>query len=695
MHFLLGFLLLRRATVRLLNANLSLFFPISNFPHTPYSQHLKLRMSESDVPSSPPLIMPSASSSQATTSLLSSSPPGFGRNDREETNEMNINSSNEEVDEEEPDMSRMVLTSEIKELPPLILAEYFSAKVTIRSKMAILEEIQIWLTEEEKTVFRSYPQLGHFIDLPIGGAFSGLYTGGGPSEDEIKAQEQNDELKNKYWPTKKGVSLADVAQKLKELSVTKVRTDDRVKLAFLYMVAGFLMSSDSKKVVNPSWLQYANDLNFFTQYPWGNVCYNQTLDYIKTDLVAKFNKSSTTYNFYGCSWIFQIWAFEAMPKLGEMLANKLALNEKNKNGPRCLRWQIVKNPIGSSFERCLEAMRYPEFTVRPTLNSTSKERQRDYYLRMERREDCSDDVIEGLTKLLEGDVILCSVADCDQRYNELRSSHITRDPAMHSRSFPVSSAHEQMIRSSTPVVYHRQHPMPTSPTFLDPATASTSFPTIPTMFEPIRASPPRDEQTHGPTPTFSTHFGPQTDDAMPTASTPTLESLMHYIDRRMGEHETHIKSMLANHEAAMMQKMEEINKAMEENNKTIMEKIEAAMAMHKEPRTGGVNVEFERVFSPGVGTRYSGGDNFDCQQHLLQDEQIREGAEYTHDRVVDMQVDANIENVQKSAGRPERLRKRAAVLRSPYVVQLPNKMQHSSYDAEKRLQAASKPTKTL
>ncbi|GMN59347.1 hypothetical protein TIFTF001_028440 [Ficus carica] len=373
-----------------------------------------------------------------------------------ETNEMNINSSNEEVDEEEPDMSRMVLTSEIKELPPLILAEYFSAKVTIRSKMAILEEIQIWLTEEEKTVFRSYPQLGHFIDLPIGGAFSGLYTGGGPSEDEIKAQEQNDELKNKYWRTKKGVSLADVAQKLKELSVIKVRTDDRVKLAFLYMVAGFLMSSDSKKVVNPSWLQYANDLNFFTQYPWGNVCYNQTLDYIKTDLVAKFNKSSTTYNFYGCPWIFQIWAFEAMPKLGEMLANKLALNEKNKNGPRCLRWQIVKNPIGTSFERCLEAMRYPEFTVRPTLNSTSKERQRDYYLRMERREDCSDDVIDGLTK-----------------------------------SFPVSSAHEQMIRSSTPVVYHRQHPMPTSPTFLDPATASTSFPTIPTMFEPIRASPPQ------------------------------------------------------------------------------------------------------------------------------------------------------------------------------------------------------------
>ncbi|GMN19132.1 hypothetical protein TIFTF001_048582, partial [Ficus carica] len=286
-------------------------------------------------------------------------------------------SSNKEVDEEDQDISRMVLTSELKELPPLILSEYFSAKVTVRSKMTILKKFRYGLTEEDKTVFRSYPQLGPLIDLPIGGEFSGalahnlllrktvcqkdhevwfliegkplrfflnefvlisgLYMSGGPSEDEIKAQEEHNELKNKYWPTKKSVLLVDVAKKLKELSVTNDRTNDKLKLAFLYMVAGFLTSSDSKKVVNPSWLQYANDLNFFTQYPWRNVCYNQILDYIKTDLVAKFNKSSSAYNFYGCPWIFQIWAFEAMPKLGEMMAKKLALNEKNKNGPRWLR----------------------------------------------------------------------------------------------------------------------------------------------------------------------------------------------------------------------------------------------------------------------------------------------------------------------------------------------------------------------
>ncbi|GMN71160.1 hypothetical protein TIFTF001_052630, partial [Ficus carica] len=52
-------------------------------PHTPSSQLLKLEMSESCLPSSPPLMLPSASSSQPTTSPLSSSPPGFGRNVRE------------------------------------------------------------------------------------------------------------------------------------------------------------------------------------------------------------------------------------------------------------------------------------------------------------------------------------------------------------------------------------------------------------------------------------------------------------------------------------------------------------------------------------------------------------------------------------------------------------------------------------
>ena len=82
---------------------------------------------------------------------------------------------------------------------------------------------------------------------------------------------------------------------------------------------------------------------------------------------------------------------------------------------------------------------------------------------------------------------------------------------------------------------------------------------------------------HSPMPTFSTPVGPQTYGAMATVFTPSLESLMYYIDRRIGEHQTYMKSILANHEAAIIQKMEANNKAI----------------MHKEACSSGVNVEFK------------------------------------------------------------------------------------------------------
>ncbi|GMN51327.1 hypothetical protein TIFTF001_020480 [Ficus carica] len=146
--------------------------------------------------------------------------------------------------------------------------------------------------------------------------------------------------------------------------------------------------------------------------------------------------------------------------------------------------------------------------------------------------------------------------------------------------------------------------------------------------------------------------------------------------------------MLTNHEATIVQKMEA-------NNKVIMHKIESAVAMNKEACCGRVNVEFEQQLSRGVEIRCSGGDNFKCQQHLSQDEQIRDGDEYGHDKVVGMEADANIEYVKNHEGRPERQGKRASVLLSPYVVQWPKKIQHSRFNAQKKNQDAFKSTKTL
>ena len=70
------------------------------------------------------------------------------------------------------------------------------------------------------------------------------------------------------------------------------------------------------------------------------------------------------------------------------------------------------------------------------------------------------------------------------------------------------------------------------------------------------------------------------------------------------------------------------------------------MAMNKEACSGGVDVEFEQQLSRGVETRYSGGDNFKCQQHPSQDKQIKDGGEYGNDKVVAMKANANIEYVK-------------------------------------------------
>lgn len=68
-----------------------------------------------------------------------------------------------------------------------------------------------------------------------------LYTSGGLSREEIESHKNKATLMNKYWPGAKGVTLDDVSKKLKELSKGKDKNKDRVSLAFVYMLAGFLM----------------------------------------------------------------------------------------------------------------------------------------------------------------------------------------------------------------------------------------------------------------------------------------------------------------------------------------------------------------------------------------------------------------------------------------------------------------------
>ena len=100
--------------------------------------------------------------------------------------------------------------------------------------------------------------------------------------------------------------MDDVYTILHELQ--SANTDDRVKLAFVYLLTGFLLARNSKTAI-PTWIfSFADDLKFFDKFPWGNICYNHLIEILTgLDMEGKFkdraerkdDKSPSQYNILG------------------------------------------------------------------------------------------------------------------------------------------------------------------------------------------------------------------------------------------------------------------------------------------------------------------------------------------------------------------------------------------------------------
>ena len=246
-----------------------------------------------------------------------------------------------------------IYTPELPEIAQTFVNVTFPAKVTIRSTLSIIDKIKSILSKEFQNEFRRWPQLGRLLDLPTTGKFcgtlahqlllrrikckkykeiwfllngkplrfslnefvliTGLYTKGTPSEKKIAAQKKNNRLINKYWSNRRGVTVDDVYTTLHELQ--SANTDDRVKLAFVYLLTGFLLARDSKTAI-PTWIfSFADDLKFFDKFPWGKICYNHLIEILTgLDMEGKFkdrpgrkdDKSPSQYNILCCPWILQV-----------------------------------------------------------------------------------------------------------------------------------------------------------------------------------------------------------------------------------------------------------------------------------------------------------------------------------------------------------------------------------------------------
>ena len=68
------------------------------------------------------------------------------------------------------------------------------------------------------------------------------------------------------------------------------RSRKKVRLAFVYLLAGFLMAQDPKKKIDPYYFQIVTDLELFDHFPWGSVFFELIANYLSIDLNAKYEE---------------------------------------------------------------------------------------------------------------------------------------------------------------------------------------------------------------------------------------------------------------------------------------------------------------------------------------------------------------------------------------------------------------------
>ncbi|XP_062087094.1 uncharacterized protein LOC133793859 isoform X2 [Humulus lupulus] len=396
-------------------------------------------------------------------------------------------------------MPRTVLTTELPCIPHVITTNTVAkSKVTIRSPLSVIDQIKDWLSNSDKVVFKHYTQLGRLLDLDTRGSFpgtltnqivlrmvdcqkrhelwflingkpmrfslqefaivSGLYTSGGPTPEEMNVVSSENNLKKKYFNDKMSIKIEDIANALDSIS-KECRTKDRVKLCFIYLLSAFLIMPSPGSIVDLKWLQIVDRLDIFDKYCWGKLAYEKLIEQItKKDMKNNPTEKEIKWNFFSCPWIFLIWICEAMPKLGDMVGQRIPGNHI----PRWLGWKI-------NDKHKLTVTRISEFFVRPTLAPTLKEKAELFYERLGCYEDNEDDVIDQISSFLVGDVILrdpqCSAPHVEPPSSGLEPPSSNMEPPSSGVEPPSSNMEPSQISPIRQISY--LHPSSQPPSSYD------------------------------------------------------------------------------------------------------------------------------------------------------------------------------------------------------------------------------------
>ncbi|KAM3216042.1 hypothetical protein P3L10_025482 [Capsicum annuum] len=210
--------------------------------------------------------------------------------------------------------------------------------------------------------------------------------------EEKKAKDFLDVVMNKY----SNLIGNDLKKKLES---NRLDAQTKLKIAMVWFVHSFLCVGDPKRIVDIETMQMVTNWDCFNAYPWGRRSFEMTIEsFLDVNLKKKSaqwkeNKSkSKGYGLQGFPWAFMVWAFEAIPILGEAFGQPLTKSPYSLF-PRLIRWYGKKKTP-------------PDYQTFLSLLS-----QKKYLVNWENLEDEVDENIDRLTKAVDGvtQLIKCSL----------------------------------------------------------------------------------------------------------------------------------------------------------------------------------------------------------------------------------------------------------------------------------------------
>ncbi|KAI3875712.1 hypothetical protein MKW92_030934 [Papaver armeniacum] len=147
-----------------------------------------------------------------------------------------------------------------------------------------------------------------------------------------------------HFPGQRSVKLEDLIKKFNQLK----NSEDKVKLGLLYIAEAVVMGHKSRGVVNKGRFFLVDNLEEFNRYPWGKLCFKETIKCLiylsekKNVSKSKHMLGKVAQDLQGFPHVFQSWIFHSIPVLQQ------AYTEKNEDCPQAIHPRILHLKKGNT-----------------------------------------------------------------------------------------------------------------------------------------------------------------------------------------------------------------------------------------------------------------------------------------------------------------------------------------------------------